>query len=176
MDTYLEHIIKQKYSLKSILLAILLYVGALVLSIVTFLLSVLHPLIMQFSFPLSVGYFVGAWWIVQKFNIEYEYIVTNDELDVDKIMSKKTRKRMLTVSCKNFDVFGKAEGADFEKVLKDDSIVVKFDASIGKNSFGRYYAVFENKQNQKMLLIFNPKREMIEAFRRYNPSKVILDD
>ena len=176
MDTYLEYIIKQKYSLKAVLISLGAYILAGILSFITFSMMFLHPLILRFSLPLAIAYFIGAWWITQRFNIEYEYIVTNDELDVDKIMSKKTRKRMLTISVKNFDMFGKAEGEEFEKVLNDNEIVIKFDASAGKNSERRYFAVFNNKQEQKMLLVFNPTTKMLEAFRRYNPSKVILDD
>lgn len=176
MDTYLEYIVKPKYSIKAALTVTGLYLLATLFSIVIFMLSLVYPLVMQFSFALTVGLFVGAWMLAQKFNIEYEYIVTNDELDVDKIMSKKTRKRMLTVSCKKFEIFGKAEGIEFERALSDRSIEIKFDASIGKNSFNRYFAVFDNKQGQKMLLIFNPTRSMLEAFRKHNPLGVIIDD
>lgn len=175
MDTYLERIIKKKYTAKEIILTIILYIAAAFLSGIVFIASFIHPLIMQFSLPISVGLFAGAWWLAQKFNVEYEYIVTNDELDVDRIVSRRSRKRMLTVSARKFDHFGKAYGEE-EKFLKDPEIRVKLDASIGKNSEERYYAVFENKQSDRMLLIFNPKREMLEAFRRYNPNVVKIDE
>ena len=172
MDTYTEHIIKQKYSFKAILMTFGLYLLATVLSVVTVTLAFSYPLVMQFAFALVVGYYVGAWFITQKFNIEYEYIVTNDELDVDKIMSRKTRKRMLTVSARKFDEFGKAEGPRFEELMKNPEIQVKFDASISKKSDGRFYALFVNKKEQKMLLIFNPTEKMLKMFRIYNPEKV----
>lgn len=176
MDTYLEYIIKPKHTPKQLVLTILIFLLATVLAAATFMISFMEPLVMQFMFALIVAYYVGAWYLTRKFNVEYEYIVTNDELDVDKITAKSTRKRMLTVSSRKFDYFGKAEGHQFEKFLKDPGIQVKFDASKGKNSEGRYYAVFENKLSQKMLLIFNPTSKMLDAFKRYNPSVVVLDD
>ena len=85
MDTYLEYLIKQKYSAKAVLYTVLLYVTATILSLVITVLAFMHPLVMQFAFAMIVGLFVGVFFIVRRFNIEYEYIVTNDELDVDKI-------------------------------------------------------------------------------------------
>ncbi len=172
MDTYTEHIVKQKYSLKAVLITVFLYLLATVLSYITVILSFSYPLVMQFAFALVVGYYVGVWFITQRFNIEYEYIVTNDELDVDKIMSRKTRKRMLTISVKKFDEFGKAEGTRFEELMNNPEIQVKFDASISKKSEGRFYALFVNKKEQKMLLIFNPTEKMLKMFRMHNPGRV----
>ena len=176
MDIYLEYMVKQKYSAKSAILCVLAYLAAIALTMLTFFGMFYNSFLLRFSFPLIIGYFIGAWWITQRFNIEYEYILTNDELDVDKIMSGRARRRMLTVSVKNFDKFGAAEGKEFEMAMNDSSISVKFDASESKYSEGRYFAIFNNKRGERMMLIFNPTQKMLEAFRRYNPSKVILDD
>lgn len=176
MDTYMEHIIKQKHSLKSILIILLTFILASVLSVATFIFSFIEPLVMQFSFALIVLFFFGFWWVCQKFSIEYEYILTNDEIDVDRITGKRSRKRMVTVSCKKFEKFGIAEGYEFEKIMKDKSYRIKFDASIGKGSYNRYYAVFCNKNGVDMVLIFNPTSEMLKKFRLFNPQIVKYEE
>ena len=171
MDTYLEFIFKQKYTIGKILLIVLLYFMATLLAVGTFFVAVRNPFVMQFSALIMAAFYFGAWWISKKLCIEYEYIVTNDELDIDKIIARNTRKRMLTVSVKKFEEFGYADDNLLRK-FKDGSVKVTLDASMGKGSINRCYAVFNNKQGNRMLLIFNPTSKMIDLFKIYNP-KVI---
>ena len=48
----------------------------------------------------------GGYFLVTGMNVEYEYSVTNGELDVDKIIAKRKRKHMLTVRIADYHVFG----------------------------------------------------------------------
>lgn len=167
MDTYLEYIIKQKYTFLKVMAVISLYLGATVLSIGVFILGLMSSAVMQFFALILAGLFFGAWWLSSKLCVEYEYIVTNDELDVDRIVAKKTRRRLLTVSVKNFEEFGVAT-EDVVKAKRDASVKVFLDASIGKKSDNRYYAIFLNKQSQKMMLVFNPTGKMLDSFKIFN--------
>ena len=67
---------------------------------------------------LTPAVFVLSIWAANKFirlqNIEYEYIVTNGELDVDKIMGRSKRKRLVTADARNFEVFAPME-PEYEK-------------------------------------------------------------
>lgn len=168
MDTYLEFIIKQKFTFLKVLLVIFIYLAAAVLSFGVLILAFANPLVMQLSALLIGGFFYGAWWVSGRMRIEYEYIVTNDELDVDRIIAKKSRKRLLTVSVRNFEEFGIATEEIISK-KKDNGIKVYLDASMGKNSYNRYYAIFLNKQSQKMMLVFNPTGRMLDSFKIFNP-------
>lgn len=170
MDTYLEFIIKQKYTFGKIICIIFLYTLATILSLGVFLIAITSPAVMQLSGFIIALLFFGVWTLHKKFNVEYEYILTNDELDVDRISAKRSRKRLLTVSVRNFDEFGTADDNSILKRKKDFKVVL--DASIGKGSINRYYATFNNKHGDRMLLIFNPTSKMIDAFKIYNP-KVI---
>lgn len=168
MDTYLEFLIKQKYTFVKVLAVILLYILATALSVGVLVVAVINPVVMQFSVFIMALFYFGAWWVAKKLCVEYEYIVTNDELDVDRIVAKNSRKRLLTVSVKKFEEFGVADD-DIILKKKDSSIKVFLDASIGKGSLNRYYAIFYNKKGEKMLLVFNPTGKMIDSFKIYNP-------
>lgn len=170
MDTYLEFIIKQKYTFSKVLLIIGLYLLAAILSFIVLIVAVRSSVIMQFSVLIMAIFFYGAWFLSRKLCVEYEYIVTNDELDVDRIIATKTRKRMLTVSVKKFEEFGVATEERISQLKKNAKVIL--DASIGKNSVNRYYAYFDNKQGNKMLLIFNPTSRMLDLFKVYNPRVV----
>lgn len=170
MDTYLEFIIKQKYTFGKIILLVFLYLLATVLSLGVLLVAIVNPLVMQLSGFIIALLFFGVWVLHKRFSVEYEYILTNDELDVDRIVAKRSRKRLVTVSVRNFDEFGSMEDSDILKRKKEFKVVL--DASIGKGSINRCYTVFYNKHGDRMLLIFNPTSKMTDAFKIYNP-KVI---
>ena len=50
----------------------------------------------SFSFLLIAGALFGAFKLSCRFNVEYEYIVTNGTMDIDKIINKSSRKRVLS--------------------------------------------------------------------------------
>ena len=166
MDTYLEFIIRKKYTFGKIVLLIFLYTLASVLSVGVFLVAITSPVVMQLSGFLIALLFFGVWFVHKKLSVEYEYILTNDELDVDRIVAKRSRKRLVTVSVKNFDEFGQVEDNSIFKRKREFKVVL--DASIGKDSINRYYATFYNKHGDRMLLIFNPTSKMTDAFKIYN--------
>ncbi|HEX3030256.1 MAG TPA: hypothetical protein VHT34_13385, partial [Clostridia bacterium] len=60
---------------------------------------------------MSVGAIYVAYYLATSKNIEYEYIYTNGELDIDRIIAQKRRRRMFSTSCKNFDIVAK-KGSD----------------------------------------------------------------
>ena len=102
-DIYLEYILKkkktggQKAIIAVIILRRLLYRW---LCYYLFLQRLLHFRALNsvlFSFSIGLVLIAFAWYgaylLMSMQNIEYEYILTNSEIDIDKIMSKKARKK-----------------------------------------------------------------------------------
>jgi len=172
MDVYLEYMIKKKKTPVEHIITLGYYLLAFAVSYV--LLFVKY--ITMFYPALVVGAFWLAWYMSRKFNVEYEYILTNDELDVDRIIAKRIRKRLLTVSVRKFEIMEPAVGEAFEKAMADSSIQVKFDASLGANSENRYYAKFINKKGEKMILVFNPTDNMLRAMKQSNMRNIRLEE
>ena len=84
------------------------------------LIGVLTALVAAFLFliiifPLSlllVGLvFYGGYYLMTGIDTEYEYILTNGDLDIDKITGKRKRKRLLSTKIGDFTAFGKLEEA-----------------------------------------------------------------
>ena len=48
-----------------------------------------------------------CWYVVTGRNIEYEYTVTNNNLQLDKIMNKSRRKEILSIDIKKIEGFEK---------------------------------------------------------------------
>ncbi len=173
MDVYLEYMVKPKKTVMQTLFCISYYLIAIALA---FVLAVVHiPYIILFYPALVFVLFYGAYKLSRRYSVEYEYIVTNDELDIDRITAKKERKRLLTVSARKFEIMAPAKGEGFEKAKNDSNIIVKLDASLGEGSENRYYAIFINKKNEKMLLVFNPTEAIQKALKQANMRNVYLE-
>ncbi len=104
--------------------------------------------------------------------LEYEYIVTNDDLDVDKIIAKKKRKRMLSISCKDIEKIAPVENA-YKNEMNAPSIKQAIDVCESASREASYFILFENEKGKGILYLDAPD-EMISMLRRYIPTKVTL--
>jgi hypothetical protein len=95
--------------------------------------------------------------------VEYEYTFTNGELDIDKIVAKKKRREMLSVSVGKFKEFGRYDDAPEET---DDMTVVFATSNIASEE---WYADFDHEQYGSTRLVFCPNENMIENMRKNLP-------
>ena len=92
MDVFLEYIIRHKKNIIDYLICIAGFLGATVLTV---FFTVIGRYLLGLAFPLIVASWFGAYMLMNSRYIEYEYILTNNELDVDKIYAKRRRKRIV---------------------------------------------------------------------------------
>ena len=107
-DIYLEYILKKKKTGgQKAIIAVIIF-AAIIVSLALLLLIFATATALsgtQFgSFSFSIGLVLiafawyGAYLLMSMQNIEYEYILTNSEIDIDKIMSKQEKElRVLTL-------------------------------------------------------------------------------
>lgn len=166
-DVFVEHMVRRQHTVKTrlIQLGVLLAVPVLTLAAMTFPIT---QMLVPFVF---LGGCYGAWQLFIRQNVEYEYIVTNGEVDVDKISARRSRKRLLTVDCRNFEILAPAV-AKFEREMNSQSIVRRVDASSSVQSENRWFAIFNDKEGKRTILFFDPDRRMLEAFRPQIPRKI----
>ncbi len=166
MDIFVEHMVKRRPTGKDIALMILYAFLALVVFIFGVFFS--GALLGPFSFVgafLGVAALFGAYYLISNLSIEYEYIVTNGEIDVDKIMAKRRRKRLLTANARTFESFGLYRQQDH--VGKDYTSRVYASESADENT--SYYAVFTHVKLGKTLLVFTPDERVLDALKKYIP-------
>ena len=90
MDVFVEQIIAKKKTAKDLLIIIASIIGFI---IITFLILAIAPnFIGPLTFFLIFGLGYGLWWLLTSLNIEYEYSVTNGDIDIDQIIAKRKRK------------------------------------------------------------------------------------
>ncbi len=167
---YIEHIVSRKSDAMTALKKAGLGLAAAVLTFAVFV-------VQSISF-LTPAVFVLSIWAANKFirlqNIEYEYIVTNGELDVDKIMGRSKRKRLVTADARNFEVFAPME-PEYEKQYTSQSIKKTYDAAASKNSQNRYFAIFNDKTGLRSLLVLEYDARIIDALKPYVPRRIQQD-
>lgn len=131
---------------------------------ITFGGSLIGPLVV-------IGLIMGASYLIKSMNLEYEYILTNNELDIDKIMNKERRKRLLTIDIKQINVMAHIEDGmrkgEIERAQKT------IDVSSGEKGSNTYVIVFNHNETLTKL-IFEPNEDIKRDIYRQAPSKVFL--
>lgn len=163
-----EYLIKRKKGGKEILLTVLLYAAALILA---FLCMNFIPSIGGIEALLAVGCLYGAYKLSSRFNREYEYVITDDCVDIDVIYNASNRKRLISFSIKDAEVLASVKDTNYNSLLKGefketiDATTLRADAEV-------YFAVVE--KGGRKLVKFEPPHAALEALRKFAPSKVII--
>lgn len=165
MDNIAEQLVEKRRTGADLLKKILITVGALVIA--SFLMFIAIVTAFYVCVILAVGVLAGGVWLLGSFNIEYEYIVTNNEMDIDKIIGRRKRKRMITVD------FHRAE--DFGRYTPDNS--VKADATVHAYTGvdkDAYYLVVTHNDYGRVKVIFNPNERIRESIMHEIPNTLKL--
>lgn len=106
MDIFCEQLIKIRKTAKDYTFITLICVAAFALVYILVLLSRIYAPFMSILLLAAVGVIYGAFKLVSLLSIEYEYIVVNRDLDIDKITAKSSRKRMVSIKLNEVEAFG----------------------------------------------------------------------
>ncbi|MDR3207891.1 MAG: DUF6106 family protein [Oscillospiraceae bacterium] len=119
----------------------------------------------------AAGALFGGWQLFIRQTMEFEYIVTNGEVDVDRIVARRYRKRLLSVNCRDFETLAPAVQR-FHHEMDSQSIVRRIEAASSPQSDKRWFAVFNDKKGLRTILFFEPNQRMLDAFRQLIPRKM----
>ena len=152
MDHYNEQMLQKQTQTKDIALRILIIAATLiiiVLSAYTAMLFGFLPLILVGAGAVYLGYILFCNTFV-----EYEYIVTNNDLDIDKISGKRKRKRLITVKLNTVSQWGEYTGSEGSGV---SATVMASDAT----GYGAWYIIADHAKLGKIMIIFTPTEETV---------------
>lgn len=76
-------------------------------------------------------------------NVEFEYVVTNEELEIDKIVAQRRRKKLVTASCQTFEALGK----QVDEPYQGGRIDVVIHAGAKRNGAGKLLCRFYKRQH-----------------------------
>ncbi len=153
MDLFTERLVVKKWDSKDIALSVLFFVLALAITVASFIfLGFLAIVIMAAAF-------FGAYYLATGLLlVEYEYTVTNEELNIDKVIAKRRRVSVKTYNIKEFSEGGKYDGRSAEMLCPD------------KNSDNLYY-LEKTDGGKKECVVIDPNETMLKAFTLYMGAK-----
>ncbi len=165
MDVFVEYLVKKKNGGKELLLQILTVIGALLVFALMMVLGGIFPVVSMVTTLLAFGALYGGYLLIISMNVEYEYIVTNGEMDVDKIIARRRRKRLITANARTFEKFGPFKAAEHANEQYENRIYACTDPA----DPGCFYAVFTHAKTGRTLLVFSPNDRVLDAMKSFIP-------
>ncbi len=162
MDVFCEYMVKRRRTFKDSILV------SGIIAVAVFLSMIVLPLrLLGLELLIVVGIIYGAINLIRRMDIEYEYILTNSILDIDKIMSKKTRKRVMSIDFEDIEDCGPANGI---KVGTDSAVkILDFTGDIKAKNV--YYVDF-SKEMIKYRVFFQPNAKILSKIKLVSPRLV----
>lgn len=176
MDIYYEYMIKKKLGTREIVTAVLLAFLALALTGGVVLLFFMGITFLGANLLFLFGVWWGYVWLIKGLFDEYEYTITNHELDIDVIKGKSRRKRITTINLKKIEFFGNRNNPKIQEFLKVKPAKEYYFVS-SKNSENIYVTdVISRKDGSTVRVNIEPNDELLKNIGLANPSAVILEE
>lgn len=164
MDNFAEYLVKKRPDSRDNMKK----AGILVLLVLLCGITIAATILMRLPFILLItcALIYGAYYLISGFSVEYEYAVTNDEMDVDKIIARRKRTHLITVDIRKFEAFGVLD----ETVKKhDDCTLVLCSDNTGE---GEYYADLTTEEYGFTRIIFTPNDTVVKAIEAALPPQL----
>ena len=104
----------------------------------------------------AVGY--GWWWAVKQPFLEYEYCVTNGDIDIDRIRARSKRLRLVSV---------RGEKVESLAPVTDKTDLSRFDRVVRAISHlpnrPQWYFTYHSKKNGHTAVVFEPNARVLNA-------------
>lgn len=174
MDVFSETLVKRKFNKQERKKIKILFATLLICSVVFILAIPAVALMLRVGGIITVSLIAYAviiflvWRTLKKMQLEYEYIIVNDTLDIDEIVAQKKRTRLLSLELKTVEAAGRYtqgqfEGRAFETVIHAE-----------KNLEGHenFYITLSHPTARRTLLVFTPDEPMLSALHKTLPRQV----
>ena len=163
-DTYVEVMVKRRTSPFLGPGRILSYALATVL----FLIAILG----NFVFIIPALIFAAvAYFVIPRFDIEYEYLYIDKELSIDKIMSKEKRKHVYTVDLNRMQIMAPVKSHELDSYRSRG--LKSYDFTSGEEDAKKYTIVYEGASEGTVLVDIEPNAEMLRAIKDVFPRKIL---
>lgn len=160
-DTYIEEMVARKASVVPTVLKVVL--GAVCAGSV--ILGVLGATLF-YSVALMAG--LGIYFVFYLTGVEYEYLYVDKSLSVDKIVAKRTRKKLASFDLERMECFAPA-GHEALREYEGRGLDSKdYSSKYVHNADKRYVLIYDGQKK----IIFEPSEKMIEAIYMVSPRKV----
>lgn len=117
---------------------------------------------------------VIMWWAISigitNQNKEFEYTVTNSYIDIDEIIARKKRKRVISFSAKDIEKM-----APIEQLDENEAFTKTIDASAHDDRFDVYF-ISAVVKGEKTKILVNPSRKMLDILKSFRPENIVIGE
>ncbi len=166
-NRYVEKLVSKKTEISAIVLRISVLVIALFFSYVI-------ASLIGFVYGLIAIFFLGylTWYVFFMTSVEYEFVLVNNELTIDKIYGKNKRKTQQTVDVSKCEVIAPIESTYVSGYHRNTQMKA-FDYTSGENNEPVYILIVSyGASTAKIYMEFDQK--MLDAMKMAAPGKVKL--
>ncbi len=163
MDVFKEKMVRKMLSRNDKICRFLIIVSAVALAFMCFFITIGTPYILFGMFFAALALY-GGYYLVTNFDVEYEYIITNGEIDFDKITAQRSRKRLCTIAFNTATAFGVAD--DSADTANADTYV---KASADDPELTNYFIRVRHKSLGDTVVYFTPDDELLGLIKPFLP-------
>lgn len=164
-DVYVEYMVKRTMTPAIRVRQALLALGGAALFLICLVLSPLAGALGFLVVLAGAATAFFAWRLLRAQQVEFEYALTNGELDVDRIIAMSSRKRVISFHCR--DVESMARLAPGEKL---PSGAVLACSSLGDDNVWR--CTVKRPQKGNVTLVFNASEALLDSMKKFLPGAV----
>jgi len=154
-DIFKEQIVKREPTAKNG------FIKGGVIVVIVLLFFVLIPYTGEFTTIIVAALGFGAYILFSFLNVEYEYIFTNGELDIDCIYSKSRRKRQFSGVVRDFEIMAHVDDKGHANAFSTANETKDFTSGKTKDNT---YAFLSTYKGKKLKIIIEPDEVMVHAF------------
>ena len=166
MDSFCEQILRKKKGP----LDWAIIVGTILLALAAMVASVyLSAYISGLFVIILAGIAYGAWWLITSLNVEYEYCVTNGDIDVDQIVAQRKRKRLVSVPGRKVEFllpYDPAAGGKYDRRVL---------VAASEKEEGLWCFAYHSKKNGHTFVVFQPDERVLRSLYEGLPKLVQME-
>ena len=166
-DIFIENLVKKRNTASSIAMRIIIMILGGLLA-VPFLYLSFTGFFSGFMVLLAIGSIYGAYRLAVLFNIEFETSFTNGLFDVDKIINKSSRKRLISVQCKDVIEMGVYK-PEQQKTKTYKTRIIACDSELSEDV---WFLVTNHSTLGRSLVVFNMTDKLMSSFKSFVPREV----
>jgi hypothetical protein len=172
MDVFAEYMVKRKKEAKDYAIIAAIVIAGIILTVACFFVIMFLVLskinIAGVAFVVIAAVWYGAYLLIHMRNLEYEYILTNSDLDVDKIVARRGRRHVEDVDLKEILICACTEDNAFAHEYKNTEGLSKIIDVTGDKANGGVYFIDYNADGGRRRLLFQPSKKMRDGMKKAN--------
>ncbi len=165
MDAYAEYMVKKQPDSRDTAKRIGILALALILTAASILATILTGI--PFILIITCAILYGAYYLFTNLSVEYEYAVTNTDLDVDKIIAKRKRVHLVSANIAKCEAFGK-----FTESIPDDANRTLVLCADNAADSQEYYLDAETEDYGAVRIVFTPNEAVLDVIRTGLPPQI----